>query len=134
MHNHSDFLLNLAWFIPLVTFAAFVAVPLFTYRNRKLSHSLVIGAIAIAFVLAQIVFWRAVTLPVGGGEHAYESPAYHWLSAGLEQFDIAVYIDPATTVMLFMMMRKHLLYLFGLPVAGSISPYQRTIQGNFLFA
>jgi NADH-quinone oxidoreductase subunit L len=102
MHNHPDFWLNLAWFIPLVTFLAFVAVPLLTYRNRKLSHSVVIGAIAIAFVLAQIVFWRAVTLPVGGGEHAYESPAIHWLSAGLEQFDIAVYIDPAATVMLFM--------------------------------
>jgi NADH-quinone oxidoreductase subunit L len=102
MHSHSDFLLNLAWFIPLVTFLAFVLVPLVTYRNRKLSHSLVIGAIAIAFLLAQIVFWRAVTLPVGGGEHAYRSPSIHWLSAGGELFRLAVYIDPAATVMLFM--------------------------------
>ena len=71
MHNHSDILLNLAWFIPLVTFAAFVAIPLFTYRNRKLSHILVIGAIAIAFVLSQIVFWRAVAVWNAEHELAY---------------------------------------------------------------
>jgi NADH-quinone oxidoreductase subunit L len=102
MHSHSDVLLNLAWFIPLVTFLAFVLVPLVTYRNRKLSHSVVIGAIAIAFLLAQIVLWRAVTIPVGYGEHAYKSPSIHWLSAGGELFRLAVYVDPATTVMLFM--------------------------------
>jgi NADH-quinone oxidoreductase subunit L len=102
MHNHSDILLNLAWFIPLVTFAAFVAVPLFTYRNRKLSHSLVIGAIAIAFVLAQIVLWRSVAIWSAEHELAYESPAIHWLVAGAEKFDLAVYVDPATAVMLFM--------------------------------
>jgi len=101
MHN-SDLALNLAWFIPLFPFLAFVAIPLVTYRNRKLSHGLVIGGIGIAFVLSQIVLWRAVTLPVGGGEHAYESTLIHWLSAGHERFELGVYIDPATAVMLFM--------------------------------
>jgi len=101
MHS-SDFALNLAWFIPLFPFLAFVAIPLVTNRHRKLSHSLVIGGIATAFLLAQIVLWRAVTLPVGYGEHAYQSPSIHWLSAGTELFRLAVYIDPATTVMLFM--------------------------------
>jgi NADH-quinone oxidoreductase subunit L len=101
MHS-SDFALNLAWFIPLFPFLAFVAVPLITNRYRKLSHGVVIGGIAVAFLLAQIVFWRAVTLPVGGGEHAYQSPSIHWLSAGTELFRLAVYVDPATTIMLFM--------------------------------
>ena len=95
-------LLNLAWFIPLFPFLASAAIPLFTYRNRKLSHTLVIGGIAAAFVLSQIVFWRAVTLPVGGGEHAFESTLIHWLSAGVERFTLGVYVDPATAVMLFM--------------------------------
>ncbi len=101
MHS-SDFLLDLAWWIPIVPFLAFAAIPLLTYRSRKLSHSLVIGGIAISFLLAQIVFWRAVTLPVGMGEHAYESSLIHWLSAGGEEFALGIYIDPATAVMLFM--------------------------------
>jgi NADH-quinone oxidoreductase subunit L len=95
-------ILNLAWLIPLFPFLAFVAIPLATYRNRQLSHSLVIGGIGIAFVLSQIVFWAAVALPVGGGEHAFESTLVPWLSAGVERFTLGVYIDPATTVMLFM--------------------------------
>jgi len=95
-------ILNLAWLIPLFPFLAFVAIPLATYRNRKLSHSLVIGGIGIAFVLSQIVFWAAVALPVGGGEHAFESTLVPWLSAGVERFTLGVYVDPATTVMLFM--------------------------------
>ena len=93
-------LLNLAWLIPLFPFLAFVAVPLFTNRNRKLSHSLVIGAIAIAFVLSQIVFWRAVTLPEGS--LPFQSQTIRWLSAGSEVFRLGVYVDPATAVMLFM--------------------------------
>ncbi len=95
-------ILNLAWLIPLFPFLAFVAISVFTYRNRALSHRLAIGGITIAFVLSQIVFWAAVLLPVGGGEQAYESPLIHWLSAGVERFTLGIYIDPATTVMLFM--------------------------------
>ncbi len=102
MHNHADLLLNLAWFIPLFPFLAFVIIPLGAYKNRKLSHSLVIGAIAIAFLLSQVVFWRAVG--VWSTEHtlAYESPLFHWLSSGAERFGLGVYIDPATAIMLFM--------------------------------
>jgi NADH-quinone oxidoreductase subunit L len=95
-------ILDLAWLIPFFPFAAFVAVSIFTYRNRVLSHRLVIGGIAAAFVLSQIVFWAAVLLPVGGGEHAFESALIPWLPNGLEVFSLGVYIDPATAVMLFM--------------------------------
>ncbi len=95
-------LLNLAWFIPLFPFLAFVTIALFTSRRRDLSHSVAIGGIAIAFVLAQLVFWRAVTLPVGGGEHAYHPEGLHWLATGLGKLGLSIYIDPATAVMLFM--------------------------------
>jgi NADH-quinone oxidoreductase subunit L len=95
-------ILNLAWLIPLFPFLAFAVVSIFTYRNRRLSHLLVLGGISIAFVLAQIVFWRAVTLPEGLGEHPFESTLIPWLSAGVERLDLGVYIDPATTVMLLM--------------------------------
>ncbi len=93
-------LLNLAWLIPLFPFLAFVAIPLFTYRNRKLSHALVIGGIAAAFLISQVVFWVAVTLPEG--TLPFQSATIHWLVAGKELFQLGVYIDPASTVMIFM--------------------------------
>jgi NADH-quinone oxidoreductase subunit L len=99
---------NLAWFIPLAPFLAFVAISVVTYRNRTLSHRLAIGGIAIAFALSQAVFWAAVLLPVGGGEHAFESsditliPLIRWLPAGVDVLGLGVYVDPATAVMLFM--------------------------------
>jgi NADH-quinone oxidoreductase subunit L len=95
-------ILNLAWLIPLFPCIAFVAIALFAYRSRALSHWFTIGGIAAAFLFAQIVFWRAVTLPVGGGEHAFESAIAPWVVAGAERLGIGVYVDPATAVMLFM--------------------------------
>jgi NADH-quinone oxidoreductase subunit L len=94
-------LLNLAWLIPIFPFLAFVAIPLITYRNRKLSHALVIGGIALAFLLSQVVFWVAVTQE-GIGEHPYHPEGFHWLSAGEQRLSFSIYIDPATAVMLFM--------------------------------
>jgi len=95
-------ILNLAWLIPLFPFLAFVFIAIFAHRSRRLSHQLTIGGIAIAFLLAQVVFWRAVTLPVGGGEHAFQSGLIHWLVAGKERLALGVYVDPAAAVMLFM--------------------------------
>jgi len=75
MHTQSDFLLNLAWLIPLFPFLAFVAIPLGVYHNRKLSHSLAIGGIAIACAISLFcVFPRAVWLWARDGTLAYESP------------------------------------------------------------
>lgn len=95
-------ILNLAWLIPLFPALAFVAIALFTHRSRALSHWVTIGGIALAFLVAQIVFWRAVTLPVGGGEHAFESAIAPWLVSGAERLGVGVWVDPATTVMLLM--------------------------------
>ncbi len=95
-------LLNLAWLIPVFPFLAFIAVSLFAHRDRKLSHRLVLGGIAVAFLLSQIVFWVAVLGPESVDEHPFESESIHWLSAGLEDFGLGVYVDAATAVMLFM--------------------------------
>jgi len=95
-------ILNLAWLVPLFPALAFVAIALVAHRSRALSHWLTIGGIAMAFLVAQIVFWRAVTLPVGGGEHAFESAIAPWLTVGVERLGLGVYVDPATTIMLFM--------------------------------
>ena len=95
-------ILNLAWLIPLFPALAFVAIALFTYRSRALSHWVTISGIGLAFLAAQVVFWRAVTLPVKGGEHAFESAIAPWVIAGVERLGIGVYVDPASTIMLFM--------------------------------
>ena len=97
-----DITFNLAWLIPLFPFLAFVTILLFTYRNRRLSHQLAIGGIAVSTVLSQVVFWAAALLPAGGGQHAFESALIPWLPVGLESFSLGVYVDPATAVMLFM--------------------------------
>lgn len=95
-------ILDLAWLIPVFPFLSFVTIALFTSRRRELSHGVAIGGIAIAFILAQLVFWRAVTLPVGGGELAYHPEGLRWVTGGLGELGLSIYIDPATTVMLFM--------------------------------
>jgi NADH-quinone oxidoreductase subunit L len=95
---------NLAWLIPLFPFLAFVAIPLLTYRDRRLSHSLVIGGMALSFLLSQIVFWAAVVLFARMGPEAFpwQSAPLRWLPAGNELLQLRVWIDPATAVMLFM--------------------------------
>jgi NADH-quinone oxidoreductase subunit L len=95
-------LLNLAWLIPAFPLAAFVAIVLYAHRDRELSHALALGGMGAAFVLAQTVFWRAVTLPVGSGEGAFRSVSLPWLTLGGEALRLGVYVDPAAAIMLFM--------------------------------
>ncbi len=92
-------ILNLTWLIPLLPLLAFVAIILFAHRERQLSHLLAIGGVGMAFLLAQLVFWRAVTLPVGGGERAFQSGLVHWLATGRERLTLGVYVDPLAAVM-----------------------------------
>lgn len=92
--------MNLTWLIPLFPFLAFVAIALGAHRNKTASHRLAIGAVAISFVLAQVVFWQAVLLPVGGGDAACESIS-GWFPIGTTVFEASVWVDPLTVVMLF---------------------------------
>lgn len=93
--------LDLAWLIPLPPLLAFVAIILYAHRDQALSRKLVINGMSVALLLALIVFWQAATLPVGGGERAYESAPIRWLSTGKERLALGVYVDPLTAVMLF---------------------------------
>ncbi len=124
-------LIYIVWLIPLLPLLSFFVIMLFTRKHDRLSHSIAIGAMAISFVLAQIIFWNAVT----GGTHAAEQPAaaaeapsatvehpaegtataegehgypvfvessIPWLPQGLNTLNMGVLVDPVTAVMLFM--------------------------------
>ncbi len=93
-------ILSLTWLIPLFPFLAFVAIALGAHRNTTASHRLAIGAVATSFILAQVVFWKAVFLPVGGGDAAFESVT-GWFPIGSGVFQTSVWVDPLTAVMLF---------------------------------
>ncbi len=95
-------ILNLTWLIPLFPFLAFLGISTFAHQKRELSHRLAIAGVAIAFALSLLVFWAAATLPVGGGESAFESSLVHWFTIGTEQFTLGVTVDPVTAVMLLM--------------------------------
>jgi len=87
--------------IPLPPFLAFALIVLFFNRWKRLSHSLAIGAMAISFVMAQVIFWTAVA---GGGEALAEHPiAFQvpWLPSGDAALAMGVLVDPLTAITLF---------------------------------
>jgi NADH-quinone oxidoreductase subunit L len=92
--------MSLTWLIPIFPFLAFIAIALGAHRSRTASHRLATGAVAASFVLAQVVFWQAVLLPVGGGDAAFESVT-GWFPIGTGAFEASVWVDPLTAVMLF---------------------------------
>lgn len=97
-----DLLTLATWLVPLPPALSFVLIVLFLNRWPRASHTAAIGAIGLSFLLSQYVFWTAVLMPVGGGEHAIQSARIAWLPAGGEVLGLGVYLDPATTIMLFM--------------------------------
>jgi NADH-quinone oxidoreductase subunit L len=92
--------MNLTWLIPLFPLLAFVAIALGVHRTKTGSHRLAVGAVAVSFILAQIVFWKAALLPVGAGSAAFEI-ATDWFPIGTGIFQASVWVDPLTAVMLF---------------------------------
>ncbi len=95
-------ILNLVWLIPLFPFLAFLAIVLGVNKDQELSHVLAIIAICVSLMLAQIVFWSAVLMPVGGGAAGAFQSVADWLPTGDTNLQASVWIDPLTTVMLFM--------------------------------
>ena len=91
--------MSLTWLIPIFPFLAFVAIALGTHQNKTASYRLATGAVAVSFVLAQVVFWQAVLLPVGREDAAFESIA-GWFPIGTTVFEASVWVDPLTTVMI----------------------------------
>jgi len=87
--------------IPLPPFLAFALIVLFFNRWKRLSHSIAIGAMALSFLMAQVVFWTVVGW---GGEALYEHPVavqIPWLPSGDEVLSMGVMVDPLTAITLF---------------------------------
>ena len=93
-------MLNLTWLIPVFPFLAFGAIVLYVRRWKQASSWLAVGAIALSFVISQIVFWTALGTP-HLGEHPFHS-TIRWMPTGNVAFEMGVMVDPLTAVMLFM--------------------------------
>ncbi len=93
-------LFNLTWLIPVFPLLAFAAIVLYVRRWKQVSAWLAVGAIALSFVLSQIVFWTAI------GTHGLAEEPFHsvirWMDTGKTIFQMGVMVDPLTAVMLFM--------------------------------
>ncbi len=89
----------LIWLIPLPPVLAFFLIAVFTFRNRKLSHTLAVGSAALSWAASMIVFYQAVLTPELS-EHPFVSQI-DWLPLGQGWFRIGVQIDPLAAVTLF---------------------------------
>jgi NADH-quinone oxidoreductase subunit L len=95
-----EFFFNLTWLIPLFPLLAFGIIILFTGKNRKLSHTISIGAMALSWVLGWGVAFSAFLTP-----HLNEHPIHfytNWFPTGTTWFHIGTWIDPLSAVTLFM--------------------------------
>ncbi|TEU13959.1 MAG: NADH-quinone oxidoreductase subunit L, partial [Anaerolineales bacterium] len=95
-----EFFFNLTWLIPLFPLLAFPTIILFTSKNRKLSHSISIGAIGLSWIIGWGVAFSAFTTP-HLGEHPIHI-AVPWFPTGSTVFNIGVWVDPLMAVTLFM--------------------------------
>src|SRR5512136_689991 len=94
-------LVTFVWLIPLLPLLAFFTIMLFTRGRDRLSHTIAIGAMAISFVLAQVIFWYRI----GNGEELAAHPiamSIPWLPQGMNTLNMGVLVDPLTAAMLFM--------------------------------
>lgn len=89
---------NIAWLIPLCPLLAFAAILLATQRYARLSHWLAIGGIAVAFLLAQLVFWAAMFNALEFSNLG----ALSWLINGGDVTALGIILDPPALIMLFM--------------------------------
>jgi len=93
-------LFNLTWLIPVFPLVAFATIVLYVRRWKNISSYLAVGAIALSFVVSQIVFWMAISTP-----HLAEAPFHsviRWMNTGQTLLQMGVMVDPLTAVMLFM--------------------------------
>ncbi|HZY42864.1 MAG TPA: proton-conducting transporter membrane subunit, partial [Anaerolineae bacterium] len=87
--------------IPALPLLSFFLIFLFARGRNRLSHTIAIGSVLIAFVIAQIVFWSVI----GDGAHLAEHPiasSFAWLPTAAEPLTMGVRVDPLTAIMLFM--------------------------------
>ena len=91
---------NLTWLVPLLPLLAFAVIILFTGKNRKLSHSIAIGAIGLSWIIGWGVAFSAFVTP-----HFNEHPIHFhtdWFPTGTVWFSIGTWVDPLAAITLFM--------------------------------
>jgi NADH-quinone oxidoreductase subunit L len=88
----------LLWLIPTLPFAAFVVIAIFTFRSRKLSHSIALVGAGFSFTASMLVILKALQIP----ELAKNPIASQikWFPTGDSWFLLGVQIDPLTVVTL----------------------------------
>ncbi len=95
-----EFFFNITWIIPVLPFLAFLIIILFTQGNKKLSHSLSIGSMVLAWLVGWGVVFSAILTP-----HLGEHPIHKsipWFETGTTTFEIGYWIDPLMAIALFM--------------------------------
>jgi NADH-quinone oxidoreductase subunit L len=94
-------LVTLVWLIPALPLMSFFLIFLFARGRNRLSHTIAIGSVLIAFVIAQIVFWSVI----GDGADLAARPiasSFAWLPTATGPLMMGVRVDPLTAIMLFM--------------------------------
>jgi len=89
----------LVWLLPLPPALAFILISLFTYRRRALSHTLAVGAAALSWLAAMVVFIQAISIHDLGTNPIVSS--IPWLPMGSSWMQIGIQIDPLSTLTLF---------------------------------
>jgi proton-translocating NADH-quinone oxidoreductase, chain L len=87
------------WLLPLPTLLSFFLIILFTNKNKKISHSMAIGAAGLSWLGSMVVFIRALGVKEFG-KHVFGS-AINWLPTGATWFKVGVMIDPLSAVVVF---------------------------------
>jgi NADH-quinone oxidoreductase subunit L len=87
------------WLLPLPPLLSFFLIILFTNKNRKLSHSIAIGAAVLSWLGSLVVFVSALGVKEFG-RHVFGS-AINWLPTGATWLKIGVMIDPLSAVVVF---------------------------------
>ena len=87
------------WLLPLPPLLAFIAIILFTNKNKALSHSIAVAAAGLSWLGSMAIFFKAVGTEEFG-KHVFDS-AINWLPTGATWLQIGVRVDPLTAVVLF---------------------------------
>ncbi len=90
---------TLIWLIPLPPILAFFLIVLFTNKNKTLSHTVAVGAAALSWLGAMIVFVSAL-----GAHELGKTPfasSINWIPTADTWLKIGVLVDPLSAVVLF---------------------------------
>ncbi len=83
-----------SWIIPVLPLVSFLLIVLFTRNNRKLSSSIAIGAVGIAFIYSCLLLFRQL------GDNQLFEMKYAWMVFPTFKIEIGILIDSLTTIML----------------------------------